>query len=232
MQPQARNIVRRSQLDRRQVLGAVAGGAFFLLTGCRGATRGIPKTKPPVGTGRTRRYLKGAAKGAGKIAEDVLENEASDLLTGGSKPIEVDVCPNSLPYDCGGYCCGSGEVCCGGAFCGISCDNGRCCPVGSVCCHGRCCATSCCDNTGTCCRYEPGTATCCPNGGCCPSGEVCCGGGCCSPGYFCCGDRCYPSYCRDTNTCCAYAPGTATCCPNGGCCPRGQRCCGSGCCYA
>jgi hypothetical protein len=47
-------------LGRRQVLGALIGGAFFLLTGCKGTP---PK---PIPSGKTRKYLKGAVKGAGK----------------------------------------------------------------------------------------------------------------------------------------------------------------------
>ena len=224
---QARTARAPARLHRRQILSVLIGGTFFLVTGCKGAAP-VPK---PIRAGRTRKYLKGAAKGAGKIIEEILANELADLLVKPSAPVNTDTCPDSLPRDCGGFCCGSGEVCCDAMYCGTPCGNGRCCPVGSSCCGGKCCAysccggkccaQSCCTDTGTCCDYAPGTAICCPNGGCCPNGSVCCpNGGCCPQGEACCGTGC----CKPGQTC-----------SNGKCCPADHpvncgNCCGRSCC--
>lgn len=200
-------------MRRRQVLGAFAGGALFLLTGC--------KPSSPGRRARSGKWLKAIGHGAGKVAEDI----ATDALVNTAKeavpqpdpnsPYTQYRCPGTYPHDCGDYCCYAGSTCCG-RTCGTTCGDG-CCQAGKVCCGdyccavgSRCCGDYCCGSDQTCCAggcCDPGTRCC--GQACCSPDEVCCGGKCCLPGAICCNGGCCQS--------------GSTCCQGGGCCPAGEN---------
>jgi hypothetical protein len=129
-----------------------------------------------------------------------------------------DCCLPTSPVGCGGYCCKSGQSCCGKFDPFGSGGIAACCPAGQFCVDAKsslCCPSANMVNCGdTCCSSS---SNCINNGTVCCDGGIICGNECCRNGESCLNGHCGFGPCG--NTFCGFA----TCC-NGVCCDFNQLC--------
>jgi subtilase family serine protease len=136
-------------------------------------------------------YLSSAPPGCHSLFVRAWDNDGVNVA-GSFGPICFQGCndpatPFATSVACGNVCCGSGQLCAGGACCPSeqSCGS-TCCPSGDVCINGAC--GSCGAGTVACQAASSAPVFCCPTGaascsttGCCPPGFLGSGTGCMEP---------------------------------------------------